>query len=57
MHGRYKVIESNHNGDDNFVIIINDDNDDKNPPIPITGLVELYSGHGNSYATYTSCGH
>jgi hypothetical protein len=41
MHDSNKVIENEHSGDDNFMIIIDDNDDDANPLIAITSLVEL----------------
>jgi hypothetical protein len=41
MHDSNKVIENERSGDDNFMIMIDDNDDDANPLIAITGLVEL----------------
>jgi hypothetical protein len=41
MHDSNKVTENERSGDDNFVNVIDDDDDDGNPLIAIVGLVEL----------------
>jgi hypothetical protein len=41
MHDSNKITENERSGDDNYVNVIDDDDDNRNPLIAIVGLVEF----------------